>query len=132
MYKRKKLTITKIFVFVVSTILIISGFLKICFLRPLVEHVLLMGLNPVLIKLLGMAEITFSILFLLDPTRKIGLLLLTGYFGGAIAAEIPFHQVAGPMVPLVLVWLAAFFRQPADFLPGFTAKNKSNLSTINS
>ena len=103
-------------VVVVVTILIISGILKISGVHPMIGHFREIGLNPTLIKLLGTAEIIFSLLFLFTPTSRIGLLLLTAYFGGAIAAEIPYNQVAAPLIPLVLIWLVAFVRQRSAFL----------------
>jgi len=33
-----------------------------------------------------------------------------------MAIEIPYHMMAGPTVPLVLIWIAAFIRQRSLFL----------------
>jgi len=112
--------------------IIVSGGLKITGIHPMLDHFTEMGLGPGLIKLLGIAEIIFSLLFLFNPTSRIGLLLLTAYFGGAMAAEIPFHKVAAPLIPLVFVWVAAFIRQPSAFLPTVFSKDPANLSTANS
>lgn len=130
MCNRKKSTIKVIPVLAVAAIITISGFLKIAGVHP--EHLIEMGLSTILIKLLGTGEIIFSLLFLFTPTSKIGLLLLTAYFGGAMAAEIPYHQVAAPLVPLVLVWVAAFIRQRSAFLSPTVSKHPSNLSMKNS
>jgi hypothetical protein len=130
MCNRKKSTIKMIPVFAVTAIIVISGLLKIAGIHT--NHLEEMGLSTTLIKLLGAGEIIFSLLFLFTPTSKIGLLLLTAYFGGAMAAEIPYHQVAAPLVPLALVWVVAFIRQRSAFLSVTVTKDPSNLSMKNS
>jgi hypothetical protein len=98
----------------------------------MLDHFITMGLSVTLVKIFGVAEVMFSLLFAYPRTSKIGLLLLTGYFGGAIAAEIPFHQVMAPVMPLALVWIAAFVREPSNFLPVNISKHSANLSMLNS
>jgi hypothetical protein len=130
MCSKKKSFRKQIPLFFVAAILIVSGSLKIAGIHPMVGHFTEMGFDPLLIKLLGMAEIIFSVLFLFTPTSKIGLLLLTAYFGGAMAAEIPFHKIVAPLIPLVLVWVTAFIRQPSTFLPTGFSNDPANLSTV--
>ena len=78
-------------------------------------HFVQLGVDDYL-SLLGAAEILFGLLFLHPLTTRLGLLLLTAYFGGAIAMELPYDMVAGPAIPLVFIWIAAFTRQPALFM----------------
>jgi hypothetical protein len=132
MYKKKRPMIKKIPALLIAAILTISGILKIAGIHPMLDHFITMGLSVTLVKIFGVAEVIFSLLFAYPRTSKIGLLLLTGYFGGAIAAEIPFHQVMAPTMPLAFVWIAAFLREPSNFLPVNMSKLSSNLSTINS
>ena len=132
MCNKKKSLGRKLPLYFITAMIIVSGSLKITGMHPMLDHFTEMGLGPGLIKLLGIAEIIFSLLFLVHSTSRIGLLLLTAYFGGAMAAEIPFHQVAAPLIPLVFVWVAAFIRQPSAFLPTGFSKDRSNLSTSNS
>jgi hypothetical protein len=129
MKRNKKSTIKKIPVFIVVTFLVVSGALKINGLHPMLAHFKEMGFSSLFIELLGVCEILFSLLFVLNRTSLIGLLLLTGYFGGAMAAEIPFHQVAAPLMPLVLVWVTAFVRQPSIFSAVNSSTSMANLST---
>ena len=75
---------------------------------------------------LGIAEIVFALLFLFPATSKLGLLLLTGYFGGAIAMELPYHMMAGPIILLAFIWIAGFIRQPQVFIE--CTRNKMGLS----
>ena len=75
-------------------------------------HFVEMGIDDYM-KLFGLAEIIFALLFLLPATSKIGLLFLTAYFGGAIAMELPYGMAAAPAVPLALIWLTAFIHRPS-------------------
>ena len=58
-------------------------------------------------------EVISALLFLLPSTRSIGLLLVSSYMGGAIAAHVghgqPFLQ---PAFVLALLWLGAWLRHP--------------------
>jgi DoxX-like family len=132
MCKEKRTLVKKIPTVLIGAILTISGVLKIAGIHPMFDHFITMGLSVTLVKVFGAAEVIFSLLFVYPRTSKMGLLLLTGYFGGAIAAEIPFHQVMAPMMPLALVWIAAFVREPSNFLPVQSSKHSANLSTLNS
>lgn len=95
--------------FLVVSLLIISGGLKLSGHHPMLMHFVELKVDDYL-PLFGIAEIIFALLFLFPITSKIGLLLLTAYFGGAIAIEVPFQMELGPAVPLVLIWIAAFVR----------------------
>ena len=132
MYKKKRPMIKKIPAFLIATILAISGILKIAGIHPMLDHFIAMGLSVTLVEVLGAAEVVFSLLYVYPRTSKLGLLLLTGYLGGAIASEIPFHQVMAPVLPLVLVWIAAYVREPSNFLPAKISPRSANLSTLNS
>ena len=80
------------------------------------------GISPVLGVVLGAC----TALYAAPPTAQLGALLLTGYFGGAVAAtlrvEIPtFAQSLVPLSVGVLVWVALALRDPAVqtfFRPG--------------
>jgi len=132
MYKKKRTTIRKIPTLFIATILVVSGILKIAGIHPMLDHFIAMGFSLTIVKIFGAAEVMFSLLFIYPRSNKIGLLLLTGYFGGAIAAEIPYNQVLAPMMPLALVWIAAFVREPSSFLPVRISQRSANLSTLNS
>jgi hypothetical protein len=75
-------------------------------------------------------EMLIAIVFLLPSTRSVGLLLLSGYLGGAISAHLAIHRFnsGGPFlvymanhpyvgalmpgVPLVLAWMGIWMRHP--------------------
>jgi hypothetical protein len=67
---------------------------------------------------IGVLELVVAALFLVPRTRSLGTLLVTGYFGGAIVAnliaETP-EQVALPVVLGGLAWAANYLRTPSMF-----------------
>ena len=72
--------------------------------------------------LIGMGELIAAILFLIPRTSSLGVLMLTGHLGGAIATHMehgePFMPVA---IILLLVWFANWLRNP-EMLASFTKK----------
>jgi hypothetical protein len=62
---------------------------------------------------LGVVELVIVVLYIIPQTAVLGAILVTGYFGGAVATHVriadwshmPFAIVAG-----VLVWLGLWFR----------------------
>ena len=101
----------------------LSASLKIIGFTPIVDHFTEMGLLSYL-KLFAITELVCVMLFLIPRTFKIGLLLLTAYYGGAIATEIPYHMIMGPAFFLALTWVAAFARYPKLFSGKKEEQNK--------
>lgn len=66
---------------------------------------------------LGCMEIGFSLLFLYPKTMKLGFILLSCYFAGAIATELSHGTPFNAIMPIVLVWISAFLRDKTTFLP---------------
>ena len=63
--------------------------------------------------LIATGEALSALLFLLPPTRSIGVLLVSALLGGAIATHMQHGQsYVGPAVLLVLIWLGASLRHP--------------------
>jgi len=65
--------------------------------------------------ILGIAEILFAALFAFPKTLRIGFILLSSYFAGALATEISHHVTLNAITPLVLIWIAAIVRDRAIF-----------------
>ena len=101
---------------ILVTLIIGAGsFMKLTAQPQLVEVFSKTGLLPYM-KLLGIAELVFVSLFLWSRTLRISLILLTGYFGGAMAIELSQHIFfIMPAAILVFVWLAAFLRDNSLF-----------------
>lgn len=115
MCNRKKFTWRSVPALIIAGGLATGAALKIVGAHPMATHFAEMGLQPYLTAI-GFVEFICILLFLFPKTIKIGLLLLTGYFGGAMAAEIPYNMMFAPAVVLLLVWTAAFIRMPQLFL----------------
>lgn len=82
---------------------------------PIVEIYSKMGLLPMM-RILGLSELVFLGLFLYRPTLKIGFLLLTAYFGGAMAVEMSHGKLfIMPAFILSLVWISAWLREKSLF-----------------
>ena len=109
--KIKKI-ITVIVTVLAVLMVVFSGVMKFIGGEEITSAMEKVGVLPYLL-ILGSMEIVFALLFLYKPTMKIGFILLTCYFSGAIATElshgIPFNAV----LPLALVWLSAFLRDKA-------------------
>ncbi len=67
--------------------------------------------------LLGTMEIVFAALFLYPKTMKLGFILLSCYFAGALATELSHAAPLNALFLLVLIWVAAFVRDRTIFLP---------------
>ena len=71
------------------------------------------GLSAKKFIFLGIVEVVSTILFLVPRTGLLGLLLLTGYLGGAIATHFEhFQQPTAPVVLECILWIAASLRFP--------------------
>ncbi|AKD56605.1 DoxX family protein [Spirosoma radiotolerans] len=66
---------------------------------------------------LGTMEIVFAALFIYPKTMKIGFILLSCYFAGAIATELSHGTALNAVLPIVLIWISAFLRNKTIFLP---------------
>lgn len=61
--------------------------------------------------IVGLGELASAILFVVPRTHSLGVLLLSAYFGGAIATHMQHGEpFVIPAALLVLVWLAGYLR----------------------
>jgi hypothetical protein len=67
--------------------------------------------------MLGIMEITFAALLAFPKTMKLGFILMSCYFAGAMATELSHGMPLNALTPIVLVWIAAFLRDRSIFLP---------------
>jgi hypothetical protein len=69
------------------------------------------GFDDTWISILGVIELGSAILFAIPRTRALGLLLITGFLGGAIATHIQHGQSpAQPAVLLAVGWTGVWLR----------------------
>lgn len=96
--------------------IIASGVMKLTGAQAVVDGLSKIGVGPY-ISMLGAMEVVFAALFLYPKTSKIGFLLTSSYFAGALATDLSHgNSVASPVVILVMVWIGAFLRKPEIFL----------------
>jgi hypothetical protein len=98
----------------VSGIMLLAGSAKVLGLFP-PEMVETFGLS-VPIQVIGAGELVSAILLLVPRTASLGVLLTSGFWGGAIC----LHMSKGepfviPSVFLLLTWTGAYLRVPATF-----------------
>ena len=68
------------------------------------------------LRLLGVMEIAFAALFVVPATMKLGFILASCYFAGAIATELSHRSLkVSPFIPIVLLWIGAFIRERSIF-----------------
>ena len=108
---------------ITTLLLVLSGTGKISGQSPMMAHFKEMQLDS-FITLFGVMEIAFAVCFIFTRTMKAGLLLLTAYFGGAMAVELPYGvYVIAPLVLLALIWTAAFVRRKDIFFTATDSKH---------
>ena len=63
---------------------------------------------------IGMLQVTCLVLYLIPRTSVLGMVLLTGYLGGAIASYVRMREPYPVLVPLttcLLLWLGLYLRE---------------------
>jgi hypothetical protein len=84
--------------------------------KDLVDHFIELGFADYM-KYLGSFIILIVALFWIPKTHKIALLLLTGYFGGALAADLSHHSPCYIIIVILsLFWIAAYLRDKSTFV----------------
>ena len=112
--KLKKIVITIVTVLTVILV-ILSGILKLLSADDVMATLDKVGVLPYRV-LLGVMEISFALLFVFRPTMKLGFILLTCYFSGALAVELSHGMPFSALLPLLLVWITAYLRDRSIFL----------------
>jgi hypothetical protein len=67
------------------------------------------------LELLAFLQLTAIVLYVIPRTALLGVVLLTGYLGGAIASYVRVGEFNPPLVPLttaLLAWLGLYLREP--------------------
>jgi len=98
-----------------ALLIAVSAVMKIAKNPRIVQEMTPLGVGKYL-QLLGVMELVFAAMFVIPATSKLGFILLSSYFGGAIATELS-HGVPkiNPYVPLVLLWVCAFIKDRSIF-----------------
>ena len=112
--KAKKI-ITIVFTSLAGLMVILSGVMKFVGGEDVSKTLTTMGVNDYRY-FLGTMEVVFTALFIFPKTMKIGFLLLSCYFAGALATELSHNASLNALTPIILVWIAAFLRDRSIFL----------------
>ncbi|WP_460672344.1 DoxX family protein [Larkinella ripae] len=100
-----------------SGMVVLSGIMKLSASPEVTSGLTAAGVGPY-ISTLGIMEIVFAGLFIYPKTMKLGFILLCCYFAGAMATDLSHGKpLANAASVLALIWVAAFLREPAIFLP---------------
>lgn len=102
---------------IASGMTILSGIMKLSGAPEVTKMLTQAGVGPY-IPALGIMEIGFAALFIYPKTMKLGFILLSCYFAGAMATDLSHGStLANAAFVMVLIWVAAFLRDSSIFLP---------------
>lgn len=91
--------------------LIVDGGGKVMRLAPYVEGTAKVGFPPGALVPLGLVLLVSTLLYAIPRTSVLGALLLTGYFGGAIATHVRMGEpFVFPLVFGVITWACLYLR----------------------
>ena len=111
-----KKVVTIIVTILAAAMVTLSGIMKLTNNEQVVTKLTKLGVGQFL-PLLGCMEIAFTALFLFPKTRKMGFILLSCYFSGAIATDLSHGEnIMAATMPLILVWIAALLLDISIFL----------------
>jgi hypothetical protein len=91
-----------------------SGAMKIAHVPPVIEGFRHFGYPESALTVIGLLEISVSILALVPRTAVLGSILFTAYFGGAVATHVRIGEVfwIAPVLLCVSLWLGLWLREP--------------------
>jgi DoxX-like family len=99
-------------VFSLSLLLTGSSIAKLIAVPKVAEQMARVGFASGRLTFIAVLELASALLFAYPRTRFFGLLMISAYLGGAIAAHLGHGQIGWqPAVVLGLVWLAAWLRR---------------------
>jgi len=102
--------------FVPALFLILNGMMTLAKPAPVVEGTLKLGYPESVITGLGLAALTSTILYLIPATSVLGAILLTAYFGGAVATHVrvgdPWFATLLPVLFSAAFWGGLWLRSP--------------------
>jgi len=91
------------------------GVLKLTGSPRVAEEMSKLGVGRYL-RLLRVMEIAFAALFVVPGMMKLGFILASCYFAGAIATELSHEALkVNPFIPIVLLWIGALIRDHSIF-----------------
>lgn len=107
--------ITIIFTVLAAALPIMSGVFKFTQSPQIMDALNKVGAGKYVL-FLGAMEVGFALLFIYPKTMKLGFILLSCYFAGAIATELTHGTELSAVMPIVLVWIATYLRDKSAFV----------------
>jgi hypothetical protein len=93
-----------------ALLIALSGVLKLSGNPKVLETMRTLGVGRY-VPLLGVMELAFATLFVIPATFKLGFVLASCYFAGAIATELSHDALkVNPFIPMVVLWIGALIR----------------------
>ena len=98
-----------------ALLIALSGVMKLSGNPKILEGLTTLGVGRY-VRWLGVMELAFATLLVIPTTFKLGFVLASCYFGGAIATELSHDALkVNPFIPIVLLWVGAFIRDRSIF-----------------
>jgi hypothetical protein len=112
---KKNLWIGRILGALSTLFLLMDGVMKLIKPAPVVEATVRLGYPEGVIQSLGIVLLVCTILYAIPRTSILGAILLTGYLGGAVAANVRvgnplFSHTLFPVYVALLVWGGVYLR----------------------
>jgi hypothetical protein len=103
---------SNILIFLPSLALLASSLTKFAHVPAIVAQMTALGFGGQKLMLVALLEFASVVVFLVPKTRQFGLLLISAYLGGAIAAQLG-HGLppAPPTVLLALIWIGTWLKK---------------------
>jgi len=94
--------------------LLFDAAIKVLQLAPAVESTVQLGYPAELVVMLGLSELVCIAVYVFPRTAVLGAILLTGWFGGAMATHVrngsPVFSIVFPVIIGALVWGGLYLR----------------------
>jgi hypothetical protein len=100
----------------VVLLLLLDAFGKLATLAPVIEGTARLGYPTSLVLVIGSIEFLCTVAYVIPGTSVLGAVLLTGYFGGAVASHVRIEDalwthVFSPVYMGILVWAGVVLRE---------------------
>jgi hypothetical protein len=119
----RRRTAGNVLIGLVSAVLVTSSVTKFVGLAPVISQLAGFGFTRSWITVIGVIELASGMALILPRTRAVGVLLVSGFFGGAIATHIQHGELPiPPALVLALCWIGVWLRHQAAFR-SFTDEN---------
>lgn len=96
--------------------LLFDSITKVLKVRAVIEASAQLGFPVSAIVTIGVILLVCTVLYVIPQTAVLGTILLTGFLGGAVAANIrignPIFNTLFPIIFAALVWTGIFLREP--------------------